>query len=104
MKKEKPQTQPELAKATAAFKATAEATYEELKAQLAKAEATINALKNEATSGPRQRKAAAASSEKAPASGGQDLAQAVRQGTEGVPVQIVAGLCLFSFLLAYFFF
>lgn len=26
------------------------------------------------------------------------------QGTEGVPIQIVAGLCLVSFLLAYFFF
>lgn len=91
------------AAAAAAIKATAEATYEELKNQLAKAEATITNLKNDATSGLRQRKGLSASDEKA-AAPGQNLAQATRQGTEGVPVQIVAGLCLFSFLLAYFFF
>jgi type VI protein secretion system component VasF len=66
-------------------------------------------LKNEAASGLRQRKAAATSEseDKSTAVGAAQLAQAERptqQGTEGVPVQIVALLCLASFLLAYFLF
>lgn len=85
--------------------ATAE-TYEELKAKLATAEETIARLTNEAASGLRQRKAAVATTldEKNVAGQAQELAQAVRQGTEGVPVQVAAVLCLVSFLLAYFFF
>lgn len=85
-------------------KKTSDASYDELKSQLAKAEATIANLKSEATSGLRQRKAEVAEASEKVAAKGQELAQAVRQGTEGVPVQIVAGLCLLSFLLAYFFF
>lgn len=94
------------AAAVAAVKSTATDTYDELKDQLAKAEATIASLKNEAASGLRQRKAAVAKTldEKNVAGQAQDLAQAVRQGTEGVPVQVAAVLCLVSFLLAYFFF
>lgn len=64
-------------------------------------------LKNEVASGLRQRKAsAAAGAQDEKSKGGAQLAQATRQpqGTEGVPVQIVAVLCLSSFLLAYFFF
>lgn len=92
----------------ATVKSTAADTYDELKQQLANAEATIASLKNEMAGGLRQRKGTAAGSAEpqaatAPAAG-QELAQAVRQGTEGVPVQIVAVLCLASFLLAYFFF
>ncbi|KAL2021795.1 hypothetical protein VTK56DRAFT_6569 [Thermocarpiscus australiensis] len=86
----------------ASVKSAAAETYEELKDQLTKAEATIASLRNEVASGLRQRKPAAASGPEE--KGGQELAQAARQGTEGVPVQVVAILCLLSFLLAYFFF
>ncbi|KAH8893516.1 VAMP-associated protein [Thozetella sp. PMI_491] len=90
--------------ATTTIKKTVAATYEELKNQLAKAEATIATLKDEAASGLRQRKVNSAEVSEKVAAKSQELAQAVRQGTEGVPIHIVAGLCLFSFLLAYFFF
>lgn len=98
-----------VAAAAATVKSAAAETYEELKDQLARAEATIASLKNEVAGGLRQRKTAAASDSVADKSGPQQqLAQADRpaaqQGTEGVPVQIVAVLCLASFLLAYFFF
>ncbi|AEO57077.1 hypothetical protein MYCTH_2091488 [Thermothelomyces thermophilus ATCC 42464] len=89
-------------------KSAAAETYEELKEQLAKAEATIASLKNEVASGLRQRKTGAASEDSS--AEGAKLAQAERQTdqpprpTEGVPVQVVAVLCLVSFLLAYFFF
>lgn len=60
---------------------------------------------NQDTGGLRQRKTAGSSSNQ-PHSRHTvpELTQAVRQGTEGVPIQIVALLCLLSFLLAYFFF
>ncbi|KAM7207599.1 vesicle-associated protein 2-2 [Naviculisporaceae sp. PSN 640] len=92
--------------AAATVKSAAVETYEELKDKLAKAEQTIASLKDEAASGLRQRKAAVSASldEKGVAGTAQDLAQAARQGTEGVPVQVAAILCLVSFLLAYFFF
>ncbi|EAA31444.2 hypothetical protein GE21DRAFT_8371 [Neurospora crassa] len=87
---------------------TASETYEQLKEQLAKAQATIASLQNDAASGLRQRKAAVADAVGEQASNvqatAQDLAQSARQGTEGVPVQIAAVLCLVSFLLAYIFF
>lgn len=52
--------------------------------------------------GLRQRKGITAANEKPSVA---QVASAVRpQGTEGVPIQIVAILCLVSFLLAYFFF
>ncbi|KAJ4302399.1 phosphatidylinositol-binding protein scs2 [Collariella sp. IMI 366227] len=100
-----------VAAAAATVKSAAADTYDELKDQLAKAEATIASLKNEVASGLRQRKAAVTSTEGGEeARAGGQLAQAERQGqqqqggAEGVPVQITALLCLFSFLLAYFFF
>ncbi|KXX81928.1 Vesicle-associated protein 2-2 [Madurella mycetomatis] len=88
--------------AESTVKSAADSTYQDLKDKLAKAEATIASLRDEATSGLRQRKAA--SSEEGASAPRPELAQAQRQGTEGVPVQIVALLCLTSFLLAYFFF
>ncbi|KAK3377715.1 PapD-like protein [Podospora didyma] len=88
----------------ATVKATTSDVYEDLKEQLTKAEATIAALKNEAANGLRQRKAAASEVVEKVAGQGQELAQAVRNGTEGVPVHIAAILCLISFLLAYFLF
>lgn len=52
--------------------------------------------------GLRQRKGITAADEKPSVA---EVASAVRpQGTEGVPIQLVAILCLVSFLLAYFFF
>lgn len=74
-------------------------SYEELKNKLAQAEAQLLNLKD---SGLRQRSVKSASSEeKRPAA---NTAQVVKQQPDGVPVQIVALLCLLSFLLAYFFF
>ena len=73
-------------------------SYEDLKAQLAQAQATIASYSQEG--GLRMRKAAEASADTATAT-----ADSVRQQVaEGVPVQIVAALCLLSFLLAYMFF
>ncbi|KAI8946586.1 PapD-like protein [Xylaria longipes] len=57
----------------------------------------------EADGGLRQRKTGTTSGEK-PITKPAQLAQTARAGTEGVPVQITAVLCLLSFLLAYFFF
>ncbi|KAK4179904.1 PapD-like protein [Triangularia setosa] len=91
--------------AVAAVKATATETYEEIKAKLAQAEATIAQLKNDAASGLRQRKTAATSEADNNNKPSQpELAQATRQGTEGVSVKVVAILCFVSFMLAYFFF
>jgi hypothetical protein len=107
--KEQPQpepqeTKPEPAKsvvsqAASTVTATAQATYEELKAKLVQAEAQIASLQE---SGLRQRnvKSVVEDAKKA----APEVAQAVKQTVEGVPVQIVALLCLLSFLLAYFFF
>lgn len=77
----------------------------ELKAQLAEAKATISKLRQQAEQGLRQRKSDAVN---------QDSKERITMGTTdmgvqqapaaGVPVQIVAGLCLLSFLFAYFFF
>ncbi|KAF4538879.1 MSP domain containing protein [Lasiodiplodia theobromae] len=73
---------------------------EELKAQLQEARATIARLEQQASQGLRQRKGEGVSSKEEKASN-----LAVQQAPAGgVPVQVVAGLCLFSFLLAYFFF
>lgn len=76
---------------------------EELKAQLAEAKAQIAKLTEQAGQGLRQRKAGGEGSD----SGAASVATAIQQrapSPTGVPVQIVAALCLLSFLLAYFFF
>lgn len=88
----------------AAVKTTAVETYEEIKAKLAQAEATIAQLKNDAASGLRQRKAAVTSEADNSKPSQPELAQVTRQGTEGVSVKVVAILCFVSFMLAYFFF
>ncbi|KAK7946718.1 uncharacterized protein PG986_011039 [Apiospora aurea] len=88
-----------LANAAAAASTAASVTYEELKVQLEKAQQTISQLKQD-QGGLRQRKAGPGEDKSAPA----QLGQQVRQGTEGVPIQMTAILCLLSFLLAYLFF
>lgn len=76
-----------------------DASKEEVKRDLASA-GGIAAVSAE-PEGLRQRKGPSAGDVPKPA----QIATAARpQGTEGVPIQIVAGLCLVSFLLAYFFF
>lgn len=75
---------------------------EELKAQLAQAQATISSYASQAQDGGlRMRKSdsTAATTSSAEASN-----LATVQGSQGVPIQIVAALCLLSFLLAYIFF
>ncbi|KAI1421095.1 putative integral ER membrane protein Scs2 [Xylaria sp. FL1777] len=79
-----------------------EPTFEEVKEQLLQAEKLIAQLKKD-DSGLRQRKIAGIAEDK-PSAKPSELAQAARAGTEGVPVQIAAILCLLSFLLAYAFF
>lgn len=74
---------------------------EDLKAQLAAANAQILKLKDDASAGLRQRKAGLESRGSAPGSATSTLQQAP---AGGVAVQYVAGLCLLSFLLAYFLF
>lgn len=85
---------------------TIPASGEDLRAQLADAKSEISRLTQQAEEqGLRQRKADAVN---------QDSRERITAGTtgmgiqqqpaDGVPVQIVAALCLLSFLLAYFFF
>lgn len=72
-----------------------------MKAQLAEANATIQRLKDRlADQGLRQRKTGAEAGSAAPAT----MQQSHAQGQGGVSIQIVAALCLLSFLIAYFFF
>lgn len=72
----------------------------ELKRELANAQANVGALREQ--EGLRQRKGISAAEDLPSAT---EVAAAIRpQGTEGVPIQVVAILCLVSFLLAYFFF
>ncbi|KAB5554409.1 PapD-like protein [Coniochaeta sp. 2T2.1] len=86
-------------------KSTAGAVYEGAKDQVANVEAKVSSITSDATSGLRQRKTGAADpAEKGKAPPVAELARATKQGTEGVPVQIVAVLCLLSFLLGYLFF
>jgi hypothetical protein len=82
--------------AAAAVSNAVPTSYEDLKAQLAQAQATIASYSQDG--GLRMRKAAGANTVAASA----DSVQ--QQAAEGVPVQIVAALCLLSFLLAYLFF
>jgi hypothetical protein len=78
---------------------TNEATsVEELQAQLAQAKATIAAYAQEG--GLRMRKSTGSSKDDSRAT--TELIQ--QQTAAGVPIQVVAVLCLVSFLLAYLFF
>lgn len=87
-----------VSQAAAAVTETAQLTYEELKTKLSQAEAQLISLKD---SGLRQRNVKTTSGDDKKPAG---TAQAVKHQAEGVSVQIVAVLCLLSFLLAYFFF
>ncbi len=73
-------------------------SYDELKAKLAEAQATIASYTQEG--GLRMRKVAKGETSNETVN---DIAHRV-QGTQGVPLQVVAALCLLSFLLAYLFF
>ncbi|AEO63601.1 uncharacterized protein THITE_2109088 [Thermothielavioides terrestris NRRL 8126] len=110
-----PATQTSSAAAAPAKAAAAAESYDELADKLAKAEATIASLNRELAGGLRQRKAAASEPEEGDARRQQQqLAQAERpqqqqqqeqpRGTEGVPVPLVALLCVFCFLLGYLLF
>jgi hypothetical protein len=84
--------------ATSSVAAAVPLTYDELKAKLAEAQATIASYAQEG--GLRMRKVAKGETNNATVN---DIALRV-QGTQGVPLQVVATLCLLSFLLAYLFF
>ncbi|CAG7984463.1 unnamed protein product [Penicillium olsonii] len=74
---------------------------DELKSQLAEANVTIQRLKDRiAEQGLRQRKTATEAGSAPPAA----MQQSHAQTQSGVSIQIVAVLCLLSFLIAYFFF
>ncbi|KAG2024556.1 hypothetical protein GB937_003748 [Aspergillus fischeri] len=77
------------------------ASADELKTQLSEANAQIQKLKERlADQGLRQRKIGGENEKSAPAM----QQQQVQPVAAGVPLQVVAGLCLLSFLIAYFFF
>ncbi|CAI7651767.1 unnamed protein product [Penicillium bialowiezense] len=99
---ESPQREPASAISTArSAVVNALPSGDEVKAQLAEANATIQRLKDRlADQGLRQRKTGAEAGSAAPAT----MQQSHAQGQGGVSIQIVAALCLLSFLIAYFFF
>ncbi|KAL9109420.1 MAG: hypothetical protein Q9227_005927 [Pyrenula ochraceoflavens] len=86
-----------ISNATTAISNAVPTSSEELKQQLADAKAQIAKLTQQVSdSGVRQRKMQEA---------GEKMQTVMPQsGDTGVPLQMVAGLCLLSFLLAYFFF
>lgn len=88
-----------MSQAAVAVSESAQLTYEELKTKLAQAETQLLNLKD---GGLRQRNVKSSSNDDKTLTA--QATQAVRQHPEGVSVQIVAILCLISFLLAYFFF
>lgn len=87
--------------AAASAAATIPTSSEQLKQQLAEANATITRMREQAAEGIRQRKPQEAAQQAV-----QSVKQSVQQGQTpgGVPVQIVAALCLLCFLIAYLFF
>ncbi|KAL1968805.1 hypothetical protein VTN77DRAFT_1166 [Rasamsonia byssochlamydoides] len=99
--KERPVSATESSKSAAAN--TLSASNEELKSQLAQAQAQIQKLKEQlADQGLRLRKSEGGAAQSTAPLLQQQHPQSAQE--IGVPVQIVAGLCLLSFLLAYFFF
>ena len=95
-----------LENASTSVSAAASSAGQTLQQQLDAAKETIAGLRGQAEEqGLRQRKGDGASqdSRDRAAAGGTGMALQA-PATEGVPVQIVAALCLLSFLLAYFFF
>ncbi|GMF74884.1 unnamed protein product [Aspergillus oryzae var. brunneus] len=98
-----PQTnESKISSAKAAIASAIPTSGEDLSAQLAEAKAQIQNLKDRlADQGLRQRKIGGETEKSAAPALQQQHAQSVEAG---VPVQMVAGLCLLSFLIAYFFF
>ena len=79
-------------------------SVDDVKAQLAEANATIARLRKQAEDqGLLRRRNDGSGAKESGTSSGLSTAQ-VQQAASGVPVQIVAGLCLTCFLLAYFLF
>ncbi|GAB7355041.1 hypothetical protein MBLNU459_g5641t1 [Dothideomycetes sp. NU459] len=100
---------PERSTISAAAQSVASAiptSADQLKAQLAEAQATISRLRQSADDqGLRQRKTDAINQDsKERISTGTTGMGVLQQPSSGVPVQVVAGLCLLCFLVAYFFF
>ena len=85
------------------IKSAVPTTQDELKQQLAAAQAQITQLKDQAAEGLRQRKPQEAM-ENALKQMPQSVQNASAQAPGGVSVQVTAGLCLLVFLIAYFFF
>ncbi|CRG85443.1 putative protein C17C9,12 [Talaromyces islandicus] len=98
--KDVPSTSQDIKSATTNAASPSSSNYE---GQLSEAQAEIRRLKDELAAGLRQRKTDTASA--AQGSAPQLQQQHPQAASEaGVPVQIVAALCLLSFLLAYFLF
>ena len=91
-------------KSRAAIASVVPTSGEDLKAQLAEAQATIGRLTQQLDQGIRQRTSGLVSQEKGGTRMSTMAVGSQQNGPAGVPVQVVAGLCLLSFLLAYFFF
>ncbi len=80
-------------------------SVQEAKAQLPDPSAMASSIKRQAEQGLRQRKADTGTQDaKGSAGMGTTTVAPAQNSPTGVPIQIVAGLCLLSFLLAYFFF
>lgn len=94
-------SEPEDTTQTSTLGAAVPSSQEDLKKQLDEAKATIARLRAQAEEGLRQRKPQEAA-EKAVNSVQQSMQNAPAPG--GVPIQVVAGLCLLCFLIAYLFF
>lgn len=92
--------------AAAAVTSAIPTSSEDVKRQLEDAKATIARLQTQASEGLRQRKIGADSgaADSKSGSGSGNLGMQNQPLPGGVPVQIVAGLCLLCFLLAYLFF
>ena len=93
-----------LAKGRSSLANAVPTSTEELKSQLSEAQATIKKLTQQMDQGIRQRTSGLVSQEKGNSRLSMVNAGGQQNGPGGVPVQIVAALCLLSFLLAYFFF
>jgi hypothetical protein len=95
-----PQSSSTLGAAAASISSVIPTSQADLQRQLDAANAKIKQLQEQASEGLRQRKITADGQEKSSVS--TSLQNAPAPG--GVPVQIVAGLCLLCFLIAYLFF
>jgi hypothetical protein len=95
---DEPKTIAATARETVASAAASIPSYDELKVELEKAQAKISSLSQEGSL--RLRKVAAGETSNQMVN---DVAKNIQQ-QQGVPLQIVAALCLLCFLIAYFFF